>query len=127
MIRKQYDEFEALPGLNVRGDQTLGENIADLGGVLAAFDAYHASLGGAPAPVIDGFTGDQRFFMSWAQAWANHRTPDALTSYVRTNNHSPPMFRVNGVVRNIDSWYEAFDVKPNDRLFLLLDQRARLW
>ena len=83
VIRKQYDAFEALPGLYVRGDQTLGENIADLGGVLAAFDAYHASLGGAPAPFIDGFTGDQRFFMSWAQAWANHRTPNALTNYVQ--------------------------------------------
>jgi putative endopeptidase len=104
--------------LHVNGDHTIGENIADLGGVTLALDAYHVSLEGKPAPVIDGLTGDQRFFLSWAQAWRGKLTEAALREQVMTDPHSPRPYRVNGVVRNIDEWYAAFNVKPADKLYV---------
>ena len=126
-LAAQYDQFEALPALKVNGRLTLGENIGDLGGVSVALEAYHRSLGGQPAPVRDGLTGEQRFFLSFAQIWHSLDRDEALRSQVLSNPHSPPRFRVNGVVRNIDAWYSAFDVQPGDKLYLAPDERVRIW
>jgi predicted metalloendopeptidase len=126
-LAAQYDRFEALPALNVNGRLTLGENIGDLGGVSVALEAYHRSLGGQPAPVRDGLTGEQRFFLAYAQIWHSLDRDEALRSQVLSNPHSPPRFRVNGVVRNIDAWYGAFDVQPGDKLYLAPDERVRIW
>jgi putative endopeptidase len=126
-LRTQYDAYEAAPGLNVKGAQTIGENIADLGGVLLAFDAYRASLHGAPAPVLDGATGEQRVFLGWAQIWRAKYRPDALRKMVASDVHAPQRFRVDGALRNIDGWYEAFGIKPGDRLYLRPEERVRIW
>jgi putative endopeptidase len=126
-LRAQYDAFEAAPGLNVKGEQTIGENIADLGGVLLAFDAYQASLDGAPAPVLDGATGEQRVFLGWAQIWRAKYRAEALRKMVATDLHAPQRFRVDGVFRNVDGWYGAFGVKPGDGLYLPPEQRVRIW
>ena len=126
-LAKQYSAFEPLPGAHVNGDLTLGENIADLGGLLLGLDAYHASLGGKPAPVIDGLTGDQRVFLGWAQVWRSKIREDALRRQVVTDPHSPDALRVNGVVHNVDGWYGAFDIKPGDKLYLTPDQRVKIW
>jgi putative endopeptidase len=123
----QYSAFEPLPGAHVNGGLTLGENIADLGGLLLALDAYHASLHGQPAPVIDGLTGDQRVFLGWAQVWKSKIRDDALRQRLATDPHSPEKLRVNGVVHNVDGWYAAYDVKPGDKLYLAPDQRVRIW
>jgi len=105
----------------------MGENIADLGGLTLALDAYHASLKGGAAPVIDGLTGNQRVFLGWAQYMCSKYTQDYLRKQVSTDPHSPKKFRVNGVVRNIDAWYAAFDVKPGDALYLPPEERVRIW
>jgi putative endopeptidase len=105
----------------------MGENIADLGGLLLALDAYHASLGGKPAPVIDGLTGDQRVFLGWAQVWMGKSRDDALRQQLVSDPHSPNTARVNGVVRNIDGWYEAFGVKAGDALYVAPEDRVRIW
>jgi putative endopeptidase len=123
----QYDTYEVAPGLNVKGSQTMGENIADLGGILLALDAYRASLHGAPAPVLDGTTGDQRVFLGWAQVWRAKSRPDALKQQITSDSHSPARFRVDGPLRNVDAWYDAFGVKPEDRLYLAPEQRVRIW
>jgi len=126
-LGKEYSNFQVLPGLHVNGAQTMGENIADLGGLLLALDAYHASLHGQPAPALDGFSGDQRVFLGWAQAWRGKLTDDAIRRQVASDPHSPRAFRVNGPVRNIDGWYQAFGVQPTDKLYLAPDQRVRIW
>ena len=126
-LGEQYSQFEPLPGVKVNGDLTMGENIADLGGLTLGLDAYHASLGGHPAPVIDGLTGDQRVLLGWAQAWRGKTTDDAVRKQVVSNPHSPAQYRVNGVVRNLDAWYEAFGVKAGDRLYLAPEARVRIW
>ncbi len=123
----QYDGYSALPGLNVNGRLTLGENIGDLGGLSVAYEAYHLSLKGKPAPVLDGLTGDQRFFLSWAQGWRNLMRDERLRTQVMSDPHSPPKFRVNGVVRNMDAWYSAFGVQPGEQLYLAPDERVRIW
>jgi len=123
----QYSQFEPVPGTHVKGELTMGENIADLGGVLLALDAYHASLNGQPAPVIDGLTGDQRVFLGWAQVWREKIRDDAARLLAVSDPHSPGHFRVNGPLRNVDAWYQAFDIKPTDPLYLPPDQRVRLW
>ena len=123
----QFDSYEPLPGVHVNGKLTMGENIADLGGLTLALDAYHASLHGKPAPVIDGLTGDQRVFLGWAQAWRTKRTDAALHQLVVSDPHSPAQYRVNGPVRNIDAWYESFGVKPGDKLYLAPEERVRIW
>jgi putative endopeptidase len=123
----QYSAFEPLPGAHVNGGLTMGENIADLGGLLLGLDAYHLSLKGAPAPVIDGATGDQRVFLGWAQVWRGASRDDALRQQLVSNPHSPPHERVDGVVRNVDAWYAAFGVKPGDALYVAPDQRVRIW
>jgi len=124
---EQYSAFEPLPGSHVNGALTLGENIADLGGFLTALDAYHASLHGQPAPVIDGLTGDQRFFLGFAQQWETKMRDDALRQRLATDPHSPEALRVNGVVHNVDGWYGAYDVKAGDKLYLAPDQRVKIW
>ena len=123
----QYSAFTPLPGVHVNGALTMGENIADLGGLTLALDAYHASLHGQPAPVLDGLSGDQRVFLGWAQAWRGKLRDDAVRRQVVSDPHSPRQFRVDGVVRNIDAWYAAFDVKPGDKLYLPPAERVRIW
>ncbi|MDB5431521.1 MAG: peptidase [Caulobacter sp.] len=123
----QYSHFEALPGVFVNGDLTMGENIADLGGILMALDAYHMSLKGQPSPVIDGTTGDQRVFYGWAQVWRAKYRDDALKQQIASDPHSPNTARVNMVFHNVDAWYTAFDVKPGDKLYLAPADRVRIW
>ncbi len=130
MLVAQFDGFTALPGLNVNGRLTLGENIGDLGGLTIGLDAYRAyveeQLGGQ-APVIDGFTGEQRYFLAWAQLWRDYTTPDTLRQNVLTDPHSPSEFRVNGPLRNMDTWYAAFGVKEGDALYLAPEKRVKIW
>ena len=111
----------------VNGRLTLGENIGDLGGLSLAYRAYKMSLDGKEAPVIDGLTGDQRFFMSWAQVWRAKYRDEATRQQLLSDPHSPPVYRVNGVVRNLDEWYEAFDIQPGDALYLPPEERIRIW
>jgi predicted metalloendopeptidase len=124
---KQYSAFEPLPGLFVNGASTLGENIGDLGGLNMAYHAYRLSLKGQEPPVIDGLTGDQRFFLSWAQVWRAKYREGVLREQVLSDVHSPAYFRVNGAVRNMDAWYNAFGVQPGDKLYLAPDQRVSIW
>ncbi len=125
-LADQYDQYSPFPGVNVKGEQTLGENIADVAGLAAAYDAYHASLNGKAAPVIDGFTGDQRFFIAYAQAWADKSREELLRSQIATNGHAPDEYRAL-TVRNNDAWYAAFNVKPGDKLYLAPDKRVKVW
>lgn len=126
----QYDSFSPLPGMNVNGRLSLGENIGDLGGLSIAHHAYQLYLAdhhGGEAPVLDGMTGDQRFFLAWAQVWRNIETDESLRSRLLTGPHSPAMYRVNGVVRNIDAWYEAFNVGPENELYVPVEERVSIW
>ncbi len=123
---EQYDTYEPLPGVHVQGKLTMGENIADLGGINLALDAYHASLHGQPAPVIAGFTGDQRVFLGWAQVWREKARDDYRKQQVTTDPHSPGQFRVIGPLRNVDAWYDAFDVKDG-KYYLKPEDRVRIW
>jgi putative endopeptidase len=125
-LEDQYDSYEALPGLHVNGPQTIDEDIADLGGVMAAHEAYHDSLNGIAAPKIDGFTGDQQFFIAFGQNWGSKMRPAALRRQVLTNPHAPAQFRA-ATVRNADAWYRVFDVKPGEALYLPPDKRVRIW
>lgn len=127
VLGKQYSGFEVLPGAHVNGSQTMGENIADLGGLLLALDAYHASLKGQPAPVIDGMTGDQRVFLGWAQVWRGKLREDRLRQLLVVDVHSPNEARVDVPVRNIDAFYQAFGVKPGDGMYVTPADRARIW
>jgi putative endopeptidase len=123
----QYSSFEPLPGSHVQGALTMGENIGDMGGLSLALDAYHASLKGRPAPVIDGLTGDQRVFLGWAQVWREKIRDETLRQRLATDPHSPAVYRVNGTIRNIPGWYQAFDVQPGDKLYVAPDQRVDIW
>ena len=125
-LARQYDAYEALPGLHVNGKLTLSENIADVAGLAAAYDAYKASLGGKPAAVIDGLTGDQRFFIAFAQSWATKMREQTLRNRIATDGHAPGNFRAL-TVRNIDAWYPAFNVQPGQKLYLAPDQRVKIW
>jgi len=127
VLGAQYDALEPLPGMFINGRLTMGENIADLGGLLAALDAYHASLGGKPAPVIDGLTGDQRFFLAYSQVRRERDADDYLRNLISSDEHAPSRFRVIGPLRNVDAWYAAFAVAPADRYYLPPDKRARIW
>jgi putative endopeptidase len=122
----QYSSYE-VAGAHINGQLTMGENIADLGGLLIALDAYHLSLKGQPAPVIDGLTGDQRFFLAFGQGWRDKRRDEALRQQLVSDPHSPEQFRVDGVVRNVGAWYPAFEVKPDQKLYLKPEDRARIW
>jgi predicted metalloendopeptidase len=126
MLVKQFDAYEALPGLHLNGKLTINENIADVAGLGAAYEAYKASLNGKPAPVINGLTGDQRFFIAFAQSWAAKWRPESLRQIVLTNEHAPDQFRAQ-TVRNIDAWYPAFNVKPGQKLYLAPNQRVKIW
>lgn len=123
----EYARFEAAPGAFINPKLTMGENIADLAGLQVALDAYHKSLGGKPAPVIDGLTGDQRFFLSFAQAWRANQRVDALRNQVTTDPHSPARFRILGPLPNIEAWYQAFGVKPGNTMYIPPEKRAKLW
>ena len=123
----QYEAMDILPGAHINGALTMGENIADLAGILAALDAYHASLHGQPAPVIDGLTGDQRFFLAYAQYYRNKMREDMERRILVTDPHSPDKARVDVVLPNIDAWYAAWDVKPGDKLYVPPEKRVRIW
>ncbi len=128
-LAAQYDAFCPFDNGEtcVNGRLTMGENIGDLGGLSLAYRAYRLSLNGEEAPVIDGYTGDQRFFMSWAQVWRSKMREKRMRELLVTDPHSPPHYRINGIVRNFDEWYKAFDVKPGDDLYLPPDERVRIW
>ncbi|HET9406750.1 MAG TPA: M13 family metallopeptidase [Candidatus Sulfotelmatobacter sp.] len=125
-LAEQYDSYYPFPDLHLNGKQTLGENIADVAGIADAYDAYHASLDGKAAPVQDGFSGDQQFFIAFAQNWATKVRDAALRQQVTTDPHSPGQYRAS-TVRNIDAWYNAFEVKPGEKLYLAPDARVRIW
>ena len=124
---EQYNSFQVFPDLKVNGEFTLGENIGDLGGLSIAIKAYKMSLNGKDAPVLDGYTGIQRVFLGWGQVWAEKSRDEALRNQIATDPHSPARFRVNGVVRNIPEFYEAFDIKPTDKLYLAPEKRVKIW
>jgi putative endopeptidase len=123
----QYAKYEAAPGAFINPKLTMGENIADLAGLQIAYDAYHRSLGGKPAPVIDGLTGDQRFFLAFAQGWRSKERDDAIKSQVASDPHSPSRFRVIGPVRNLDAWYAAFGIGPDSKFYIAPEKRVRIW
>ena len=123
----QYAAFEVVPGSFINPDLTMGENIADLAGVLVAHDAYKKSLGGEEAPVIDGLTGDQRFFLAYAQVWRAKAREDSLRNQVATDPHSPARYRTIAPLRNVDAWYEAFGITPDDAMYIAPEDRARIW
>ena len=123
----QFNGYEPLPGRRLNGRLTLGENIADLSGLEIAYKAYHLSLKGQPAPVIDGFTGDQRFFMAWAATW-REKVRDATTlQLITTDPHAPSLFRANGSVVNLDAFHTTFGTQAGDRLYKPANQRIRIW
>jgi len=125
---KQYDAYEPVPGVHIKGQLTLGENLGDLGGLEVAYAAYrrYVAQHGEP-PVIGGQTGDQRFFIAYGYSWQTKQREGALRAQLLTNEHSPAKYRVNGVVRNVDAWYKAFNVKPGDKLYLPPEQRVHVW
>ncbi|MCY7399051.1 MAG: M13 family metallopeptidase [Sphingomonas bacterium] len=125
-LGKQYDAYEPLPGMHVQGKLTMGENVADLAGLTVAYDAYKMSLGGTPAPTIDGTTGDQRFYLGWAQVWRRNYREANLRQRLLTDPHSPSEQRVS-VVRNLDPWYDAYKVQPGQKLYLAPAKRVRIW
>lgn len=127
VLGAQYSALSPIEGATVNGDLTMGENIADLGGLLLALDAYHMSLNGQPAPVINGFTGDQRVFLGWAQVWRTKIRDEALRQQVTVDPHSPGQIRAAQSLRNIDAWYEAFGVQPGDEQYIAPEARARIW
>ena len=116
-----------MPGMKINARQTMGENIGDLSGIAVAFRAYKMSLNGKPAPVIDGLTGPQRFFLSFAQAWRGKQREEAIKSQVATDPHSPRRYRIIGPLRNLDAWYEAFKVGPDSKFYIPPEKRVRLW
>jgi endothelin-converting enzyme/putative endopeptidase len=129
-LGKQYDAFEPIPGMHVNGQLTMGENIGDLGGLQMAYAAYHRYLEeccGGEAPVIDGFTGDQRFFLAWAQVWRGKYREDEARQRLLTDPHSPPSVRAEAPVRDIDAWYAAFDVREGDKLYIPPEERVKIW
>jgi endothelin-converting enzyme/putative endopeptidase len=127
-LAAQFDQYEPIPGVHIKGKLTLGENLADLGGLEAAYDAYrrYVARHGEP-PVIDGYSGDQRFFIAYAQAWQGKTREGALRTQLLSNPHSPDKYRVDGIVRNFDPWYKAFNVQPGDKLYLPPEQRVHVW
>ena len=124
---KQYDAFSPIAGMNVNGRLTLGENIGDLSGLAVAHKAYLIALGGKDAPVLDGFTGEQRFYLGWGQVWAHNIREDELRKRLKTDPHSPSEYRANGILRNMPAFARAFDVKEGDQMYLPPDQVVRIW
>ena len=126
-LGKQYSSYEAAPGVFINGELTMGENIGDMSGLEVAYEAYKMSLKGKPAPVIDGLTGDQRFFLAFAQTWRGNQRDDAIKTQVASDPHSPRRFRVIGPVRNLDAWYEAFKIGPDSKYYIPPEKRVRIW
>ncbi|MFY0580490.1 M13-type metalloendopeptidase [Cystobacter fuscus] len=122
----QYNAYRPLPDVSVNGELTLGENIADVAGLAIAHDAYRLSLGGQPAPVLEGFSGEQRFFLGFGQVWRNKYREPTLRRLLLTDGHSPGEYRAS-TVRNQDAWYEAFGATPGQALYLAPEQRVRVW
>ncbi len=125
-LAQQFDGYKPFPDLAVNGRQTLGENIADLAGLAATYDAYRASLRGKPAPMVDGLSGDQQFFLSFAQGWRTYYRPQQLRQRLIGDGHAPAQYRAL-TVRNLDAWYDAFPVKKGDKLYLPPDRRVKVW
>ncbi|MDT7593129.1 MAG: putative endopeptidase, partial [Pseudonocardiales bacterium] len=123
----QYNSYSPLPGAHINGQLTLGENIADLSGLTVANRAYVASLGGKQPPVLDGFTGAQRFFLGYAQIWRSKERDESLRDSLLTDPHSPGQFRTNGVLPNVDAFYQAFNVHVGDSLFRTPQDRIHIW
>ncbi len=126
-LGKQYASYEAAPGIFINGDLTMGENIGDMSGLEVAYEAYKMSLNGKTAPVVDGLTGDQRFFLAFAQAWRGAQRPDAIKTQVASDPHSPRRFRVIGPLRNLDAWYDAFKIAPSSKFYVPPEKRVRIW
>jgi len=126
-LGKQYSSYEAAPGVFINGALTMGENIGDMSGLEVAYAAYKMSLGGKPAPVIDGLTGDQRFFLSFAQAWRGKQREDAIKTQVASDPHSPRRYRIIGPLRNLDAWYSAFNIGPDSKFYIAPEKRVRIW
>ncbi len=124
---EQYSAFKPFDDLNVNGEFTLGENIGDLGGLTIALKAYELSLDGKPAPVMDGYTGMQRVFLGYGQTWRGITRDEAVRQLIKTDPHAPRQYRLNGVVRNIPEFYQAFDVSENDALYLPPEERVKIW
>ena len=127
ILVEQFNGYSPIPGMNTNGELTLGENIGDLGGLSIAYRAYKISLGGKPGPVIDGLTGDQRYYYAWAAAWRAKFRDDALRQQVLANPHAPDMYRANGPQRNIPEFYQTFAVKEGDKMFLPPSERTKIW
>jgi putative endopeptidase len=126
-LGKQYSSYEAAPGVFINGEFTMGENIGDMSGLEVAYEAYKISLNGKPAPVIDGLTGEQRFFLAFAQAWRGNQRDDAIKTQVASDPHSPRRFRIIGPLRNLDAWYAAFGIGPESKFYIAPEQRVRIW
>ena len=126
-LGKQYSSYEAAPGIFINGDLTMGENIGDMSGLEVSYDAYKMALGGKPAAVVDGLTGDQRFFLAYAQAWRGKQREDAIKTQVASDPHSPRRFRVLGPLRNLDAWYDAFKIDAGSKFYIPPEKRVRLW
>jgi putative endopeptidase len=126
-LGKQYSSYEAAPGVFINGDFTMGENIGDMSGLEVAYEAYRIALDGKPAPVIDGLTGEQRFFLAFAQAWRGEQRDDAIKTQVASDPHSPRRYRIIGPLRNLDAWYQAFNVGADSKFYIPPEKRVRIW
>jgi endothelin-converting enzyme/putative endopeptidase len=126
-LAAQYNSYEVIDGLTINGEFTSGENIGDLGGLGIAYKAYRLSLNGEEAPVIEGFTGDQRFFLGWAQVWRSKARDEEAKRLLTVDPHSPPKFRANGAAVNVDEFYAAFDVQEGDGMYLPPEERVKIW
>ena len=126
-LAAQYDGYDVIDGLTINGQFTSGENIGDLGGLSIAYKAYKMSLNGEEAPVIDGLTGDQRFFLGWAQVWRAKARDEEIKRRLTSDSHSPPKFRANGAAVNVSAFYEAFDIKEGDGMYLPPEERVKIW
>jgi predicted metalloendopeptidase len=126
-LAAQYDGYEVIDGLTINGQFTSGENIGDLGGLSIAYLAYKMSLDGKEAAVIDGWTGDQRFFLGWAQVWRSKARDEETKRRLTVDPHSPPKFRANGAAVNVPEFYAAFDVKEGDGMYLAPEERVKIW
>ncbi len=127
MVVNQYNNFTVLDTMHVNGRLTLGENLADLGGLSIAYEAFTKTKQFKEGKVIDGFTPAQRFFLSWAQVWRSNALPETQAQLILTDSHSPGMHRANGPIVNMEPWYQAFNIKPSDKMFVLKDKRINVW
>ncbi|HNJ48200.1 MAG TPA: M13 family metallopeptidase, partial [Novosphingobium sp.] len=124
---EQYAAFEVVPGSHINPELTMGENIADFAGLNVAYDAYHLALGGKEAPIIDGLTGDQRFFLAYAQVWRSKAREDSLRNQVTTDPHSPARYRTIAPLRDLDAWYAAWNIQPGDAMYIPPEKRVKIW